>query len=386
MTTSDDQHWERLRSAWRIRADTVYLNHGSFGPPPQPLREARLRLLAQLDEQPMDFFYRRLEPLLGEARHRLAELVGTRAENLALVENSTAGMNVVARSVRLNAGDEVLLTDHEYGAVRRIWERACRETGAVLRTAQLPFPPQSTDEVVDAAKACLSERTRLAVCSHITSPTALILPVDRIVAACRVRGVPVCIDGPHAVCQLPLAIDRLDCDYYTASCHKWLCAPFGSGFLYVHPRNHGEIEPPNLSWGRLRPNQPSVWSDEFSWQGTRDPTPVLTIPAAIDFMEHAGLDAFRRRSHELASYGSRLVNEVTGFPPVAEASTWYGSMVPARLPPCDAFSLKEQLWRGANIEIPVVPWGERCYLRISCHLYNTPRDVERLAEAIRTLL
>lgn len=222
--------------AWNLEPGVTYLNHGSFGPPPEAVRQARAVWQERLDRQPMDFFVRQLEPALLAARNKLAQFVGSDPENLIFVENATVGMNIVADSFPLQAGDEVLLNNHEYGAVQRIWKRACDAAGAKLVIATLPLPIRNAEETVAGLLAEATEKTRLIVVSHITSPTAITLPVADLCRAARERGIAVCIDGPHAVAQLELNLESLGCDFYTASCHKWLSAPFGSGFLYVAPR------------------------------------------------------------------------------------------------------------------------------------------------------
>ena len=293
-----DTDWAALRREWSLPDDVAYLNHGSFGPSPRVVQLERERWSARLESQPMDFFYRQLEPALAITQRRLGDLVGAAADCLALVDNATAAMNVVAASVRLAAGDEVLTTDHEYGAVLRLWRRKCELCGAKLVVQPLPCPMQSVEQVVDALFAGASPRTRLLVVSHVTSPTAVVLPVASICQRARKAGILTCVDGPHAVAMVPLDIAAVGCDYYTASCHKWLCAPFGSGFLYAAAERQAAIEPALVSWGRL-PHQPVAWQSEFHWLGTRDPAPLLAIPRAIEFLEAFGFARFRERTHGL---------------------------------------------------------------------------------------
>jgi isopenicillin-N epimerase len=385
--TLDDDSWAAWRAQWKLRPDTIYLNHGSFGPPPLPVQQARDAWQARLDEQPMDFFLRQYEPALRASRDRLAEFVHCDAGDLALVENATAGMNVVASSVRLQPGDEVLLTNHEYGAVLRIWERACREAEAALRIATLPERFGDTSEVVDSIVGAVTDRTRLVVVSHITSPTAVILPVSEITAAVKSRGAAVCIDGPHALLQVEVDLRSLDADYYTASCHKWLSAPFGSGFLYVDRRRQDGIRPPLLSWGRLEEADRRAWSDEFVWTGTRDATAYLAIPAAIDFFAPLGAAAFRKRAHELARYVRHSLCELLGSEPIVpDSPDWYGAMAQVPLPPGERQPLQEALWREHGIEVPIVAWNDRRLIRVSCHLYNHEEEIDRLVAALRELL
>jgi isopenicillin-N epimerase len=400
----DDAAWAPIAAEWQIRPGTIYLNHGSYGPAPLAVRRARRDLIERFDDNPMDFFNRRYEAAIFAARERLAKFVGTPAENLIFIENATAGMNVVASSFHLDCGDEVLINDHEYGAVRRIWDRACREAEAKLVTVELPLPFTTAEKAVEAILSGASARTRLLIVSHITSSTAVTLPVELICREARRRGIAVAIDGPHAVAQVPLSLDWLDCDFYAASCHKWLSAPLGSGFLYVAPQHQSQVRPPALSWGRIQPTPVTIWSDEFVWTGTRDPSAYLTVPAAIEFLERIGLENFRTRTHWLASYARRRLVELTGLEPIVpDDPAWYAAMAHVPLPPrrmpaaADAAAraaighpvanlLQHALWRDFGIEVPIVDFGPRRYIRVSCHLYNDTRQIDRLIEALAVLL
>jgi len=387
MATSD------VAREWSFPPGTTYLNHGSFGPSPRCVQEAREQLQRRLEAQPMDFFLRQLPPLFLAARAKLAAFVGADSDDLIFVDNATVGMNVVAASIELQPGDEVLCNDHEYGAVLRIWERKCQAAGAKLVVQQLPSPLRSIDELVDAIFAAASDRTRLLVFSHITSPTAVIFPAAEICRGARERGIPVCIDGPHAVAMLPLDLRALDCDFYTASCHKWLSAPFGSGFLYVHSRWQASVRPAIVSWGRTLDGEQPSWRDEFHWLGTRDPSAWLAVPAAIDFLESYGIERFRQQTHELARYARQRVTELTARhsaglaskflePLVPDEPTWYGSMAAMPLPPGEAEPLQRALWERHGIEAPIIDWSGRRLVRVSCHLYNSAAQVDRLVEAL----
>jgi isopenicillin-N epimerase len=395
---ADDAAWAGLKQHYAIRPDTTYLNHGSFGLPPRVVRELRDRWQHKLDSQPMDFFVREFEPAWLAARDRLAAFVGATAGSLIFAENATVAMNIVADSFPLAAGDEVLLTDHEYGAVHRIWQRACERVGAAAKTVELPLPLNSAEQVASAILAAAGEPTRLIVVSHVTSPTAAILPVADICRAARQRGIAVAIDGPHAVAQTPLAIDALGCDFYTASCHKWLSGPVGSGFLYVAPRWQSCVRPPVLSWGRIPPTRINTWSDEFVWSGTRNPSAFLAVPAAIDFLEQVGLTAFRSRTHWLAQYARRRLLALSDLPAlVPDDPAWYGSMAHVPLPPPKAGGisgescpisnpLQNTIWQKLAIEVPVVEFRGVRYLRVSCHLYNDTEQLDRLTRGVQSLL
>lgn len=384
-----------MRDHWTLPDDVTYLNHGSFGPSPRVVQEAREEWSRRLEAEPMEFFVRRMEGHLDEAAARLGAFVGAEADDLIFVENATAGMNLVAANVELRAGDEVLCTNHEYGAVLRIWRRVCQRARANVVVRSLPYPITSEQDLVDTFLGGVTERTRLIVVSHVTSPTALILPVEAICRRARELGVSVCIDGPHAVAMLPVNIRRLGCDYYTASCHKWLSAPFGSGFLYVAKRHQQRFEPLTVSWGGSVSGLPASWKDEFTWSGTRDPAAYLAIPAAIEFLESCGLDQFRRHTHELARYARERITALTGLEPFQpDDPAWYGSMSALPLPQGAAEPpkggqrdpLQDALWQQYRIEAPVVHWHGGRYIRVSCHLYNTREEIDRLVAALESLL
>jgi len=369
---------------WQFRPGVCYLNHGSFGAVPVQIQRAQRQWQEQCEAEPMDVLARRMEPAWQAARDRLAYWLGTPGDRLALCENATMAMNEIAAWFPLGAGDEVLLTNHEYGAVKRIWQRRADACGAILRYVQLPLPVEDPQVIVDTIVSATHERTRLVVVSHITSPTAIILPVAEICRALRTRDIASCIDGPHALLQERINLLQLDCDFYTASCHKWLCAPLGSGCLYVHPRWHARVQPARLSWGRLPPVQPLHWTDELTWVGTRDYSPYMAIPAAIDFFESFSYQQLDARNYQLACYARRVLSAAIGGQPVTpESRQWMGWMAPVWLPTGDHSSLQQRLWDRHGIEVPIVHFEGRYLVRVSCHLYNTTGDIDRLARALQ---
>ncbi len=393
----DDAPYARYRDDWSLDPRVSYLNHGSFGPPPREVLAARQEWLEKLAANPMQFYVRQLGGHLRHARERLGQLVGTSAENLVFVENASTGMNVVVDSVRLQPDDEVLTTDHDYGAVIRTWQRTCHAAAARLVVQPVPVPLQSAEQVVAAIMAGVTPRTRLLVFSHVTSPTAIVFPTEEICRAARARGLLVCIDGPHAVAMRTIDLDLLDCDFYTASCHKWLSAPFGSGFLYVHPRRQADLRPNVLSWGRPLSDDQASWRDEFNWVGTRDPSAYLAVPDAIRFLEDVGWEEFRGRTHYLAQLARQRVTALTGLQPlVPDSVDWYGSMIALPLPetatgqPTSVWTqpdaLQTALWSEWGIEAPVVTWNNRRMIRVSCHLYTTTTEIDRFVMALSELL
>jgi isopenicillin-N epimerase len=393
MTDIDrDDAW---RSQWSLPQSVTYLNHGSFGPSPVVVQQTRQQWSERLESQPMEFFLRRMEDHLEEASGRLGKFVGAEAADLVFVENATHGMNIVAANLDLKPEDEVLCTDHEYGAVLRIWRRTCKNAGARAIVRQLPVQIESDEELVETFLQGVTDKTRLIVVSHVTSQTAIILPVEKICSRAREKGVPVCIDGPHALAMLPVNLKQLGCDYYTASCHKWLSAPFGTGFLYVARHRHQNLKPAVISWGRSVSGRPLNWKDEFTWIGTHDPSGFLSVPAAIDFLKSCGLDTFRDRTHALARYARQRLTELTGLEPlVPDSRTWYGSMITVPLPSSgnkppksgERDPLQDALWEQHQIEVPILHRRGRRFVRVSCHLYNSPEDIDRLVDAFRELM
>ncbi len=252
----------------------------------------------------------------------------------------------------------------------------------------MPASFDSPESLVDQMFRQISDRVSLLVISHITSPTALILPIELICQTARRRGLPVCVDGPHVPAHVALDIDSLDCDFYTASCHKWLSATLGSGFLYVHPRQQSIAQPLVKSWGRLLPAMPQRWDQEFTWSGTRDPSVYLSIPVAIDFLRSVGLDNFRARAYWLAEYAERRLVELFSTEPMGAHGPyrWYGTMAHVPLPKGDWSELQQRLWTEFGIEIPIIYFDDRWFVRVSCHLYTTTAQIDYLVESLKRCL
>jgi len=381
------EHWPQV-------AGLIYLNHGSFGRAPRAVLDAEKSWTAKLQQNPVDFFTRQLDRLLDTAAEKMSRFVGCKTGDLAFVPNATVAMNIVAANVQLDPGDEVVLNDHEYGAVCRIWRTRCQQAGAKFVVARLPDPLCAKEQIIESIFAAVTERTRLIVVSHVTSPTALIFPVQEICARAHAAGIRVCIDGPHALAMQPINLEMLGCDYYCVSCHKWLAAAIGSGWLYVRGGLKNHLHPTTLSWGRSLSGRPATWKDEFHWPGTFDPAAYLSTTAAIEFLGMVGLDAFRSATHALAREARhRLITELDGVALSPDGSDWYGSMVTVRLPwlrtrdsgvPIN-HPLQAALWEQFQIEVPVVELNGHAHLRVSCHLYTTAGDIDALIAGLRQL-
>ncbi len=368
--------------------DVVFLNHGSFGATPRPVFEKYQQWQRELELQPVEFLGVRLTDLMHAARASLAAYVHTAPDNLVFVSNATTGCNIVARGLALQAGDEILTTDHEYGAMDRMWRFLSKKTGAVYKRQPVPLPVTTHADFVETVWAGVTPRTRVLFLSHITSPTAPTFPVKELCQRARAAGIINIVDGAHAVGQLPLDLDDIGADFYTSNAHKWLCAPKGAAFLYARPEMQHLVEPLVVSWG-YEAEKPSAsrFIDEQEWTGTRDPSAWLTVPDAIRFVERHNWEQVRADCHTLARYARERITALTGLPPISPDSTdWYMQMVTLRLPPCDQLEWKRRLLEEFHIEVPLIVWQEQKFIRVSIQAYNTQADLEQLAEALRVLL
>ena len=383
------------KSLFLLDPDVVFLNHGSFGATPRPVFEKYQEWQRELEHQPVEFLGRRFVDLMRAARAALAAYVHTDADNLVYVPNATTGLNIVARSLPLKPGDEIVTTDHEYGALDRTWRFLCRKTGAVYQPQHVPLPVTTADDVVERIWQGVMPRTRVLFFSHITSPTALTLPVAKLCRRARDAGIISVIDGAHTVGQIPLDLQTIGADFYASNAHKWLGAPKGSAFLYARPEMQHLVEPVVVSWG-YESETPSAsrFVDEQEWTGTRDSAAYLATPNAIKFCEEHHWDDIRARCHALARSARERIGALTGLPPISPDSTaWYRQMVAVPLPPIDttkdAFGrvpLQARLMNEFKIEVPITVWNGKPYLRVSIQAYNTQEDVERLVKALQRLL
>jgi isopenicillin-N epimerase len=388
------------KADYLLDPDIHFLNHGSFGACPRPVFEAYQRWQAELERQPVEFLGRRATDLLTESRAALARYLGAAADDLVYCPNPTTAINMVARNVarlavegdregppqRLRPGDEILTTDHEYGAMDRTWHYVCAQIGARYVQRHFLLPMTTHDEFVDRFWAGVTERTRIIFLSHITSPTALIFPVAEICRRARAAGILTVVDGAHAPGQVPLSLAELGADIYTGACHKWLCAPKGAAFLYARPEVQPRLEPLVVSWGwDAEKPSPSRFVDWHEWQGTRDLAAYLSVPTAIEFQRAHEWGTVRRRCHRLADETRSRIDKLTGLPPICP-DTWFAQFFAARLPECDLDGLKARLYDEHRIETPMIRWNGQAFIRVSFQAYNDEADADALVRALAHLL
>lgn len=372
-----------MRELFMLDPDIVFLNHGSFGACPSSVFAVYQEWQRQLESQPVAFLSRRADALMDEARSRLASYLNAAPANIVFVVNATAGMNMIARSLPLESGDEVLSTDHEYGAIDKTWQFVCRKTGARLIRHIVPLPVSDCHAFVEGFFQKVTPRTRVISISHITSPTALIFPVAEICRRARALGILTVIDGAHAPGQILLDLSSIDADFYIGNCHKWMCAPKGVGFLYARPEHHDMIEPLIISHGW---DENSSFVARNQWQGTRDLAPFLSVPAAIDFMERHNWPVVQARCHAMARQLQLELAALTGLTPLAaDGDLWLGQMVAAPLPPCDPNSISAALYQRYRIEAPLIKRPQAVLIRVSFQAYNTETDAQALLHALSEL-
>lgn len=377
-----------LADLFLVRRDIAFLNHGSFGACPRPVFETYQNWQRELERQPVEFLGRRVRGLLAEARATLAGFVGTSAENVVFIPNVTWGANAIAHSLALEPGDEVLATDLEYGAVDRTWRYYCDQRGVRYVNQSISLPVSRAEEIVERLWAAVTPRTRVIAMSHITSGTALILPVGEICRRAREAGILTAIDGAHAPGQVDLHLDALGADFYVGNCHKWLCAPKGSGFLFARPERQTLLEPMIVSWGwKADVPGPSLFLDHYERQGTTDPSAYLSVPAAIAFQREHHWPRVRAACHLLAREARARVAALTGLPQIApDSSDWWEQMCSLPLPSFEGVNLHDRLWNDFGVEIPVVMLNGRLGVRVSIQAYNRPEDVDRLIGALEQIL
>lgn len=408
-----------LARHWALDPEVTFLNHGSYGACPIEVLAVQREWRDRLEQQPVKFMSRDLHGLLAHARRAVAAFVGADPDDLAFVTNATGGVNAVLRSLEFEPGDEILTTDHEYNAILNVARHVAARDRARMVVARLPFPATSPDDVVEGIIASTSDRTRLAVISHVTSPTALVFPIARIVAELRERGIDTLVDGAHAPGMVPLELETLGAAYYSANLHKWVCAPKGAAFLHVRRDRQAVVRPTTISHGANAPEPRGPrFRTEFDWQGTLDPTAWLAAPKAIELvggLVDGGWPGVMARTRAMALDAGRAVagalGDVGGTDPelLLPPDAMIGAMVALPLPsdgplggpastdqssPLDADPLQTRIYDRFAIEVPIgpfpVPAAEsaeppRRLIRVSTALYNDPSDVGRLVDALRNI-
>jgi isopenicillin-N epimerase len=374
-----------VRHEWPLDWTWLTVNHGSFGASPRVVLAAQQDWRRQLESQPTRFIHETLPAGLATVAARLGAFIGADGKDIALLDNATSGCNTVLRSLRLSQDDEVLVLSHGYGAVRNAVRFVTERAGARMTEATLPFPRPAPDAIVAAITTALTPRTRIAVIDHITSASALVLPLRAIIVACHAAGVPVLVDGAHGPGQVTLDLRALGADWYIGNCHKWLCAPKGSAFLWAAPEHQAELHPLTISHGLGQ-----GFRAEFDWTGTRDSTACLAIPTALDFHQRLGGTSLMSRNVALATEAAAMLADRLGTE-VGTTAALAGAMGVVRLPTAApattewALRLRQKLL-DARTDAPVQALDGAIWLRISAHAYNEMADYEALADIVAGMM
>ncbi|MBW6396894.1 aminotransferase class V-fold PLP-dependent enzyme [Roseomonas sp. HJA6] len=369
-----------IRPAFALDPDWLTVSHGAYGATPRPVLDAQTAWRARMEAQPSVFFKRILPGALRDSAAALAAYLGADAQDLAFVENATAGCNAVLQSLAFVPGDEILVLDHGYRAVRNAAHHVASRSGAALVTVAVPWPDPDPDEIIRRVAAALTPRTRLAILDHVTSPSALVLPIAQLIAECQAAGAKVLVDGAHAPGMLPLDLPALGADWYVGNCHKWLMAPKGSGFLWAQRDRQDGLHPTVIShpYGEGFPA-------EFDYTGTRDSTAFLSVPAALEFCSGLGGEALMRRNAALAREGAVLLAARFGTQ-IGAPAEMSAAMATIRLPWRGAATreasnaLRETLIETHRTDVPVHPIGDALWIRISAQAFNEIGDYEALAD------
>ena len=385
-----------FRSHWTLDPDVAFLNHGSFGACPRDVLAVQSRLRERLEAEPVRFMVTELEPALDAARAVIGEFVGADPDDIAFVPNATTGVNTVLASLDLSPGDELLTTDHDYNACRNVLQSAAKRSGARVVVAPVPFPLKGPDDVIEPVLRHVSPRTRLALLDHITSPTGMVYPVERLVPALRERGVETLVDGAHGPGMLPLDLRRLGAAYYTGNFHKWVCAPKGAAMLWVRHDLQDSVRPITISHGANSPRSDRTrFRLEFDWGGTDDPTAYMCVPDAIRFLGGllpGGWPEVQRRNRALAlSMRTRIAARLGASLPCPDEMI--GSLAAIPLPdgrtPAEfggvyRTRLQTSLVERHHVQVPIVVWPQapRRFVRISAQIYNREAEYDRLADAL----
>ena len=379
-----------LKSQFMLDPTITFLNHGSFGATPIPVFETYQSWQKRLEKQPVLFLGREYHNLLFQAREVLSPYVGTDVNDIVFIPNTTFGVNLIASSLKLNPGDEILASDHEYGACDYTWQFVCQKQGVTYRKQPISFPSNSFEEMTDQFWQGVNEKTKLIFLSHITSPTAIRFPIEMICAKAHAAGILTLVDGAHAPGQIPLNFLTLQTDFYTGNCHKWMLSPKGAGFLYAHPRSQHLIKPLIVSWGmHIDPvlSSGSKFVDMLTWTGTHDPAAFLSVPAAIQFMHSNNWVDVSSKCHEELAAFLPVFSSITGKDHLYPSDQQFGQMATIELPQLtDYIGIKNALYADFQIEIPVIAWNQHHFLRISYQVYNKISDLEKLYSALKDLI
>jgi isopenicillin-N epimerase len=379
---------DRYADQFLLDPDIHFLNHGSFGACPKPVFETLVAWQRQVEAHPVELLDRRMAQEMKSSRSALADFLNCPVEDVVYFPNPTTAINMVARSLTLKPGDEILTSDHEYGAMDRTWNFIAEKTGARYLAQPIPLPVTDHETFIETFWQGVTPRTRVIFLSHITSQTALIFPIAEICRKAREAGILTIIDGAHAPGQIPVDLLKISPDVYTGACHKWMCAPKGAAFLYARKEVQAWLDPLVVSWGyQAEHPSDSQFVDHHEWQGTRDISAFLSVPAAIRFQREHEWDQVQADCHQMVLEARTRLHHLTGLPKICpDGLEWLGQMAAIPLPELDIQRLKMRLYHQFKVEVPVYRWQGRAFLRVSVQGYTTQQDLDALEAGLMELL
>ena len=376
-----------MKDLYLLDPDITFLNHGSFGACPKPVFDAYQNWQRKLENQPVQFMAIDVYEHLALARNKLGAFICCGGDDLFFIPNATTAVNTIIRSLDLGPGDEVLSTNHEYGSLIRAWEWVAKEKGFHFIQHEFPLPLKTHEDFIEDFWESVTANTRIIFVSHITSSTGLIFPAEEICSRARKDGILTIIDGAHVPGQLALDITAMDPDVYTGACHKWLSAPKGSAFLYVKNDLQSLIKPLIISWGEAGDDPgPSQFLKDNQYQGTRDPSAFLAVPAAIDFQKVHNWNTVKKSCRELNRRTRDRAYKIIHTDPICpNTEEWLGQMASVEVDVNNEQALKDTLLETYKIEIPVFTWQEKTLLRFSFNAYNDEHDADVLIGALKDI-
>jgi isopenicillin-N epimerase len=366
--------------------DITFLNHGSYGACSKPVFKEYQDWQQKLENQPVQFMTNQVYSAMEKSRESMSQFVGCDGEELVFFQNPTTAVTNVIYNLDLKPGDEVLMSNHEYGALVRAWKMWGEKTGVNIIQQDISMPVTTEENFIEDFWTSVTDQTKVIFLSHITSSTALIFPIEKIIKMAKEQNILTIIDGAHVPAHIPLNIHELGCDFYTGACHKWLCAPKGSSFLFVKKEHQDWVKPVVVSWGKDGDDpSPSEFIQNFQWQGTRDMSAFLTIPTAINFYIKE-IRPYQESCKKIIQDTYSEFPSVLNTEPISAGREWLAQLVAHPLPKNIPSNLKKRLWEEYQIEIPVFEWSGQEFVRVSIQVYNTQKDVDLLMSALQSLI
>ena len=375
-----------MRDLFLIDPKVTYLNHGSYGACPKSVFLDYQNFQKRLEKQPVQFMTKYFWEDLKITRDTLGDFIKCDGDDILLFPNPTTAINNIIENLDIAEGDEILTTQHEYGALIRAWNRLSIKKSFSFIQQKIDLPLGSKETFIDQFCAGINERTKVIFISHITSQTALIFPVEEICKIAKSKGIITIIDGAHTPGHIDLDITQIGCDYYTGACHKWMCAPKGSSFLYVAKDFQKGMSPQIMSWGEEGYDPgPSQFLMDFQWKGTKDMSAFLAIPSAIRFLQKNKWKEKSVISKNLISHLAGRLKDILGTESLFKNKNWIGQMISHPLPMDSPVNLKDILWNDFEIEVPIFEWKKRNIIRVSAHFYNDQKDMDHLIKALKEI-